>query len=90
MVKDPVWTYLLFMNVGGFLMMGLDKLSAKLNTRRIPENLFFVLSAVGGVLGVVLGMLSFHHKTSKTSFQVKIALAAVLSLGLLFVLGLVP
>ena len=49
-----------------------------------------MISVAGGVVGVVLGMFAFHHKTSKTSFQVKIALAALLSVVMLLVLGLIP
>jgi len=78
------------MNVSTFLLMGLDKVRAKLDSGRIPEVWFFVISVAGGVVGVVLGMFAFHHKTSKTSFQAKIALAAVLSVVMLFVLGLMP
>ena len=29
-------------------------------------------------MGVVVGMFAFHHKTSKKSFQIKIAVAMVL------------
>jgi len=78
------------MNVSTFLLMGLDKVRAKLDSGRIPEVWFFTISVAGGVIGVVLGMFAFHHKTSKTSFQAKIALAAVLSVVMLFVLGLMP
>ena len=90
MIKDPVWAYLLLINAGSFLLMGLDKVRAKLESGRIPEMWFFVISVAGGVVGVVLGMFAFHHKTSKTSFQVKIALAALLSVVMLLVLGLIP
>ena len=90
LIKDPVWTYLLLINVCTFLLMGLDKVRAKLDSGRIPEMWFFAISVAGGVIGVVLGMFAFHHKTSKTSFQAKIALAAVLSVVMLFLLGLIP
>ena len=58
--------------------MGLDKMSAKVNSERVPEIWFFLISLAGGFVGVVLGMFAFHHKTSKTGFQIKIAAAAVL------------
>jgi uncharacterized membrane protein YsdA (DUF1294 family) len=41
------------------------------NKRRIPENTLFFLEAVGGTIGLLLAMLFFRHKTSKTSFIVK-------------------
>ena len=58
--------------------MGFDKLSAKAGSERVPEMWFLLISLAGGFVGVVLGMFAFHHKTSKTGFQIKIAAAAVL------------
>ena len=83
MVKDLIWAYLLLVNAGSFLLMAFDKLSAKLDSERVPEMWFFLVSLAGGFGGVVLGMLAFHHKTSKPSFQIKIATAAIIgALGL--------
>ena len=59
-------------------MMGFDKLSAKAGSERVPEMWFLLISLAGGFVGVVLGMFAFHHKTSKTGFQIRIAAAAVL------------
>jgi uncharacterized membrane protein YsdA (DUF1294 family) len=58
--------------------MAFDKLSAKVNSERVPETWFFLISLAGGYLGVLAGMLAFRHKTRKTSFQIKIVTAAVL------------
>ena len=76
MVNELVWTYLFVISAGGFLLMGFDKLSAKANSERVPEVWLFLISLAGGFVGVVLGMLAFHHKNSKRSFQIKIAAAA--------------
>ncbi len=89
MIKDSAMMYLLVVNAGGFLLMGYDKLSAKLNSVRIPEALFFLVSLAGGFGGVLLGMPIFHHKTSKRTFQAKILVAAILSGLMLFLLGLI-
>jgi len=75
---DLVWSYLLLINAGSLVMMGFDKLSAKANSERVPEMWFLLISLAGGFVGIVLGMFAFHHKTSKTGFQIKIAAAAVL------------
>jgi len=87
LVNELVWTYLFVISVGGFLLMGFDKLSAKANSERVPEVWFFLFSLAGGFLGIVLGMLAFHHKNSKRSFQIKIAAAA--GLGVLILAFLV-
>jgi len=79
-IENLIWSYLFLINIGSFLLMGFDKLSAKLESDRIPEMWFFLLSLAAGVIGVVLGMLAFHHKTS---FQVKIAVATVILASIL-------
>lgn len=86
LLDDSFFLYLLFINAVSFLLMGFDKLTAKLQSSRIPEIWFFLLSLSGGVLGVVAGMLAFHHKTSKTSFQIKIVIAMVLVLPIVIFL----
>jgi uncharacterized membrane protein YsdA (DUF1294 family) len=78
------------MNTASFLLMGFDKLGAKLDSGRVPEMWFFLISLAGGVIGVVVGMFAFRHKTSKRSFQVKIAIAAVLLTSVLFFSALMP
>ena len=60
-------------------MMGFDKMSAEVNSERLPEMWFFLISLVGGFVGVILGMFVFRHKTRRMSFQLKIAAAAVLA-----------
>jgi uncharacterized membrane protein YsdA (DUF1294 family) len=76
LVSQLVWAYLLVINAAGFLLMGFDKLSAKIDSGRIPEMWFFLISLAGAFLGIVLGMFAFHHKTRKTSFQIKVVIAA--------------
>jgi uncharacterized membrane protein YsdA (DUF1294 family) len=85
-VADLVRNYLFLINAGSLVMMGFDKLSAKAGSERVPEMWFFLISLAGGFVGVVVGMLAFRHKTRKTSFQIKIATAAVLSALILFFL----
>lgn len=86
MVADLVRNYLLLINAGSLALMGFDKLSAKAGSERVPEMWFFLISLAGGFAGVIVGMLAFRHKTRKTSFQVKIATATVLSALILFFL----
>ena len=74
------------MNVLGLVLMGFDKLSAKAGSERVPELWFFLISVAGGFMGVVLGIFVFHHKISKPSFQLKIGVAAILAIVILFFL----
>jgi uncharacterized membrane protein YsdA (DUF1294 family) len=75
---NSLWIFLIVLNAGSLILMGFDKLSAKAKSERVPEMWFFLISLAGGFIGVVLGMLVFHHKTSKRSFQLKIGVAAIL------------
>ena len=75
-ILDLVWIYLVLANVGSFSLMGFDKLSVKMKSERIPELWFVVCSLAGGLGGIFLGMLAFHHKVSKTRFQLKVRTVA--------------
>ena len=61
-----VW--LVIINVVTFLVFGLDKWKAKRKVRReqvrrVPEKTLFLLAALGGGLGALIGMRVWHHKT---------------------------
>ena len=83
---DLLWIYLLITNVISFLLMGFDKLSARVDSERVPEIWFFLFSLAGGFGGIVFGMLVFHHKVSRPSFQLKICAGAILAILMLLLL----
>lgn len=60
--------YIILINVIGFIAMALDKHKAKRDLWRIKEATFFIISLLGGSLGVWMGMYNFHHKTKKWHF----------------------
>lgn len=62
--------YLILMNIVGFVIMGIDKKRAIRQEWRIPEKTFFIVSAVGGSAGSLVGMYVFHHKTKHWYFVV--------------------
>ena len=70
--------YLLLINAVGFLIMCVDKLLAKKDTRRVPERTLLWIAALGGSLGSLLGMLIAHHKTRKAKFYITVPLLLVL------------
>ena len=83
--------WLLLINLATFLVFGLDKHKAKRKVhddaiRRIPEKTLFLLSALGGSLGALLGMRVFHHKTRHASFR--FGIPSILAVQLLITLGL--
>ena len=65
-------TYLLIINLIGFLAMGIDKFKAKRGYWRIPEGTLIMITALGGGIGTLLGMYTFRHKTKKMKFTIRI------------------
>jgi len=58
--------------------MGVDKLLAVGRRSRISERTLWGTALVGGFLGIFVGGLVFHHKTSKTEFWVPVVVSALL------------
>ena len=63
--------YFLIVNGFTFLITGYDKYVAVKNKRRIAEKTLFAFALFGGSAGLLLAMLIFKHKTSKSSFIMK-------------------
>ena len=100
--NDSVWFFvgspwallgcwLVIINLVTFLVFGLDKWKAKRkekkdSVRRVPERTLFLLAAIGGSVGALLGMKAFHHKTLHKSFRFGIPIIflcqVLLALGL--------
>ena len=94
-VVGSVWglliIWMLIINLVTFLIFGVDKWKAKRKVkrediRRIPEKTLFVLAAVGGSAGALLGMRIWHHKTLHKSFRYGIPAILVLQVILLTLL----
>jgi len=87
---DLVAGWLALTGLLGFVLMGLDKQRAREGGWRIPERTFFTLALVGGTFGMLLGSLTFHHKTRKDSFVgIILASAALWLFGLIELVRLV-
>ncbi|GEM_PF-1742530 len=62
-----VW-YFATVSIFAFILLGIDKFNATKDRMRVPEMNFHFLSLIGGVLGVMLGIVIFWHKTRKKIF----------------------
>jgi len=59
-----------------FLLFGFDKWRAgRIGRRRVAESSLWLVSALGGWPGGLLGIIVFRHKSSKPSFLFKFTLA---------------
>ncbi len=75
--------YLILMNAASFLLMLVDKLSAKKKLRRVPEAVLFTAALMGGSLGVWLGMYTCRHKTRHPKFVIGVPLILAAQVALL-------
>lgn len=76
--------YLIFINIISFLTMFIDKKKAIKGKWRIKESTLFLLSFIGGSLGVLLGIYSFRHKTKHIKFTLGIPLILIVQVLLFF------
>ena len=77
-----LYLYLFLINAAGFVLMLADKYKAKKNLWRIPERTLLWVAALGGSLGMLLGMRLFRHKTLHLRFSLGVPALLVLQLTL--------
>lgn len=84
------WTkaliYFGIMNLLGLIVMGVDKWKAKHNVWRIPEKTLFLVSILGGSVGIWAGMYLFRHKTKHWYFVVGMPLILAVQVVLAIVM----
>lgn len=79
-----IWLVLNLFELG---ICGLDKLFAKKGSWRIPEKVLLGFALLGASVGLVVGMLLFHHKVSKPVFRFGAPVMLVLHLALFLRFG---
>lgn len=65
-----IYIYIVLINLLSFLLFGIDKYLAIKKKRRISEKTLILMMYIGGIIGSLLGMLFFHHKTKKIKFYI--------------------
>ncbi|MDF2985023.1 MAG: putative rane protein [Eubacterium sp.] len=68
-MQNIIIAVLVILNIFGFVLVSLDKYKAKNKLWRIPERSFFLLSILGGSIGVYIGLFFFNHKTRNWYFM---------------------
>lgn len=85
---ENIWiiiaVYLAIVNITGFIIMGVDKSKAKRRKWRIPEATLFLVAAIGGSIGSIVGMYTFRHKTKHWYFVV--GMPAILAIQIIVAL----
>lgn len=72
--------YLVVINLFGFFIMWLDKRKAKKGSWRISEKTLFIITALGGGIGTIIGMYTFRHKTQKLNFVIGFPFITILEM----------
>lgn len=78
---NPFIYIAIFANLIGFIQMGIDKSLSIKGHDRIREAQLLAPVLFSGIIGVLLGMVVFHHKTAKPYFQLKLAGAFTIFAG---------
>lgn len=82
-MKTILYDWLIFANVGAFIMYGVDKYRATQHLWRIRETTLILWAFGGGALGALLGMHVFRHKTKHIKFITLVPIALVIWIGIL-------
>ena len=77
-----IHSYLIAMNILGFMLMWIDKRRARLHKWRIPERTLLAIAVIGGSIGSIAGMYLFHHKTRHWAFVIGMPLILLLQMAL--------
>lgn len=88
MILKYFYLYLLFINVIAVIVCFTDKIKAKNGSYRIPEKTLFVISILGGSVGMYVAMKTIRHKTKHKRFMIGIPLIISLQLLLFVVIWL--
>lgn len=79
--------YILFINLVGFLLMGMDKKKAVRRQYRISEAVLWMISILGGAIGTTVGMNVYRHKTKHLNFKLGLPLLAIIQIcGMLYIM----
>ena len=78
LLQSLLFEWLGLVSIVGFVVMGIDKLLAVGRRSRVRERTLWLTALLGGFVGIVLGGVVFHHKTSKAEFWVPVIVSAVL------------
>lgn len=78
--------YLVIINIVTFVVYGIDKWKAKRGNWRISEATLLMLAAIGGIIGALLGMKVWQHKTMHLKFKYGLPLILLAQIALIYLI----
>ena len=76
--------YLVIINIIAFIVYGIDKWKAQRNRWRISERMLLFLAIIGGSVGALAGIYTFHHKTLHKKFVFGVPLILVIQVMIFY------
>lgn len=76
--------YLVIINIITFIVYGIDKWKAQKKRWRISEKMLVFLAIIGGSVGALAGMYTFHHKTLHKKFTIGVPLILVIQVMIFY------
>lgn len=76
--------YLVVINIITFIIYGIDKWKAQRNRWRISERMLLFFAIIGGSVGALAGMYTFHHKTLHKKFMIGVPLILVIQVMIFY------
>ena len=83
-MKNIFLFYFTLINIIAFITIFIDKQKAKKRKWRIKESTLFLISLIGGSLGTLLGMYTFHHKTKHKKFTLGIPFIILIQIIIIY------
>ena len=80
---EYLFLYLLFINIIATIICVVDKYKAKIGGWRVPEKTLFVVSLLGGSVGMYITMCLIRHKTKHKRFMIGLPLIIVIQCAIL-------
>ena len=81
-----LYLYLILINAIAWALMLSDKRKAQKKMWRIPEATLMAVAAVGGSIGMLLGMNMFRHKTKHIKFTLGVPAILIAQIALVIFL----
>ena len=75
--------YIVVINLVSFMMFGIDKYKARRGQWRISEATLLAMAAIGGSIGVWMGMKVWHHKTLHSKFRYGVPIMLLVHVALM-------
>ncbi len=78
--------YLMFINLIAVIVTAYDKFSAVKKRRRVREKFLFLISLLGGSLGMYVTMLLIRHKTRHLKFMLALPVLLIIQLIVVYLI----